>query len=70
MIMHSPESSCRIVNWSIELDEFDITYKPRLVIKAQALADFIIECTIPSNEVGGQPVNMEIKGNTEKEKEY
>ena len=27
--------------------EFDINYQPRLAIKAQILADFIMECTIP-----------------------
>ena len=27
--------------------EFDINYWPRSAIKAQALADFIVECTIP-----------------------
>ncbi|KAK3006151.1 hypothetical protein RJ639_015494 [Escallonia herrerae] len=32
---------------SIELGEFDIEYKPRTTIKAEALADFIVECTLP-----------------------
>ncbi|GAA0169531.1 hypothetical protein LIER_40779 [Lithospermum erythrorhizon] len=31
--------------WAMELSEFDITYAPRTNIKAQVLADFIIECT-------------------------
>ncbi|KAK3030973.1 hypothetical protein RJ639_034894 [Escallonia herrerae] len=43
----SPEASGRLVNWSVELGEFDIEYKPRTTIKAQALADFIVECTLP-----------------------
>lgn len=34
-----------MVKWSIELSEFDISYQPRVVIKAQALADFIVERT-------------------------
>ncbi|KAK3032309.1 hypothetical protein RJ639_036266 [Escallonia herrerae] len=46
-VLLSPEASGRLVNWSIELGEFDIEYKPRTTIKAQALADFIIECTLP-----------------------
>ncbi|KAK3043721.1 hypothetical protein RJ639_001917 [Escallonia herrerae] len=29
--------------------EFDIQYKPRTTIKAQALADFIVECTLPED---------------------
>ena len=32
-----------MVTWSVELFEFDIRYKPRTAIKAQALADFLIE---------------------------
>ena len=27
--------------------EFDINYQSRLMIKAQILVDFIVECTIP-----------------------
>ncbi|KAK3023342.1 hypothetical protein RJ639_043529 [Escallonia herrerae] len=32
-----------------ELREFNIKYKPRVTIKAQALIDFIVECTIPED---------------------
>ncbi|KAK3022349.1 hypothetical protein RJ639_047054 [Escallonia herrerae] len=46
-VLLSPEASGRLVNWSVELGEFDIKYKPRTTIKAQALTDFIIECTLP-----------------------
>ncbi|KAK3014108.1 hypothetical protein RJ639_010287 [Escallonia herrerae] len=45
----SPEASGRLVNWSVELGEFDIEYKPRTTIKAQALANFIVECTLPED---------------------
>ena len=31
------------MKWAIELSEFDITYKPRAAIKAQAMADFVAE---------------------------
>lgn len=36
-----PEASGRLVKWSVELSEFDIVYRPRGAIKAQALADFM-----------------------------
>uniref|UniRef100_A0A2N9F9R7 Uncharacterized protein n=1 Tax=Fagus sylvatica TaxID=28930 RepID=A0A2N9F9R7_FAGSY len=36
--------------WSIELSEFDIDYRPRTAIKAQALADFIAEFTSKDDE--------------------
>ncbi|KAL8088405.1 hypothetical protein AgCh_038254 [Apium graveolens] len=58
--------------------EFDLKYKPRTAIKAPALADFVVECTIPNQEVGGQedniPQDKEVdKGDKEKvnkKKEY
>ncbi|KAK3017843.1 hypothetical protein RJ639_003353 [Escallonia herrerae] len=48
-VLLSPEASGRLVNWSVELGEFDIQYKPRTTIKVQALADFIVECTLPED---------------------
>ncbi|GAA0143687.1 hypothetical protein LIER_35791 [Lithospermum erythrorhizon] len=44
-IMENPSRSGRIVKWAIELSEFDLRYKPRTSMKAQALADFMVECT-------------------------
>ncbi|KAK3024358.1 hypothetical protein RJ639_043684 [Escallonia herrerae] len=43
---NGPTAEKGVVNWSVELGEFDIQYKPRTAIKAQALADFIVECTL------------------------
>ncbi|GAA0149945.1 hypothetical protein LIER_37030 [Lithospermum erythrorhizon] len=34
----------RLTTWAIELGEFEISYSPWTSIKAQALADFVIEC--------------------------
>ncbi|KAK3003346.1 hypothetical protein RJ639_019863 [Escallonia herrerae] len=48
-VLMSPEASGRLVNWSVELGEFDLQYKPRTIVKAQALADFIVECTLPED---------------------
>nr|XP_017246807.1 PREDICTED: uncharacterized protein LOC108218398 [Daucus carota subsp. sativus] len=72
-IMHSPKASGRLIKWAVELGEFDIRYKPRVAIKAQALADFIVECTIDNQEVGGQENKDEMaesKEVEEKPKEY
>ncbi|KAK3013564.1 hypothetical protein RJ639_008368 [Escallonia herrerae] len=46
-ILHRPDLSGHLVPWSVELGEFDICYRPRPLIKGQALANFIIECTLP-----------------------
>ena len=44
-VLHKPETSGRLMKWAIELSEFDIRYKPKIAIKGQILADFVIEFT-------------------------
>ena len=39
--MNKLEAAGRLIQWTVELSEFDIKYQPRHAIKAQALADFI-----------------------------
>ena len=48
--MNKPEAARRMVQWAIELSQFDIEYLPRSAIKAQALADFITEFTFPDED--------------------
>ena len=48
--MSKPEAVGRMVQWAIELSQFDIEYYPRTAIKAQALADFIAEFTLPNED--------------------
>ena len=43
--MNKLEAAGRLIQWAIELSEFDIRYQPRNAIKAQTLADFITEFT-------------------------
>nr|XP_023918055.1 uncharacterized protein LOC112029606 [Quercus suber] len=47
--MNKLEASRRLIQWAVELSEFDIQYQPTNAIKALALADFIAEFT-PSYE--------------------
>ncbi|XP_074352791.1 uncharacterized protein LOC141691943 [Apium graveolens] len=46
-IIHKPDASGRLVNWAIELSQFNIKFVPRTTIKAQALVEFVMECTFP-----------------------
>src|SRR3954471_19629416 len=39
--------SGRMLNWGVEMSEFDIRYVPRSSMKGQVIADFVVECTIP-----------------------
>ena len=44
--MKNLKEAGRLVLWAIELSEFDVQYRLRVVIKAQALVDFIVELTM------------------------
>ena len=35
-----------MIQWAVELSQFDIEYRPRTAIKAHDLADFIVEFTL------------------------
>ncbi|XP_023911882.1 uncharacterized protein LOC112023510 [Quercus suber] len=48
--MNKPEAAGRMVQWAIELSQFDVEYCPRTAIKAQVLADFIAEFTANNQE--------------------
>ena len=43
--MNKLEAAGQLIQWAIELSEFDVKYQPRNAIKAQALVDFIAEFT-------------------------
>ena len=44
-ILQQPDTSGRLLKWSIELSEFHIEYQPRMATKVQAFANFITEFT-------------------------
>ena len=48
--MKQLEAAERMIQWAIELSQFDIEYHPRIAIKAQALVDFIAEFTSPDED--------------------
>ena len=48
--MNKPEVAGRMVQWAIELNQFNIEYHPRTTIKAQALASFIAKFTLPDED--------------------
>jgi len=48
-VLQKPDFLGRIVNWVVELQQFDVKFHPH--IKGQALADFLVEfCNIPESE--------------------
>jgi hypothetical protein len=44
-ILNNREATRKVAKWVIELSMYDIVYKPRTAIKAQALSDFVAEWT-------------------------
>ncbi|XP_073130111.1 uncharacterized protein [Henckelia pumila] len=42
-VMTHPDASGQLVKWAMELGEYDVEYRPRAAIKAQALSDFLTE---------------------------
>ena len=51
--MNKLEAVGRLIQWAVELSEFDIRYQPRHAIKDQALADFIAEFTPSCGDIEG-----------------
>ena len=48
--MSSLEAAGRMALWAIELNEFDVQYRPQTAIKGQIVADFIAEYTQPEDK--------------------
>nr|XP_025661286.1 uncharacterized protein LOC112756896 [Arachis hypogaea] len=42
-ILQKPDLAGRMMTWAIELSQYDLQYEPRHAIKAQAMADFLVE---------------------------
>jgi hypothetical protein len=50
-VLQKPNLSGRLVNWAMELGQFDIEFHPRTAIKGQVLANFLVEfCNVHEAE--------------------
>ncbi|GAA0176039.1 hypothetical protein LIER_29103 [Lithospermum erythrorhizon] len=58
-VLSNPSMSSRLTVWEVELSEFDIQYLPRGGMKAQALADFVLECTTRVPEAVSEPRDVD-----------
>ena len=44
-VLQKLEASGRLLKWAIELGQFEVNFHPKIAIKGQALADFIVKFT-------------------------
>nr|XP_025661213.1 uncharacterized protein LOC112756811 [Arachis hypogaea] len=52
-VLQKPDLAGRMMTWAIELSQYDLHYEPWHAIKAQAMADFLVEVTgDPPEEMG------------------
>ncbi|MCI20601.1 gag-pol polyprotein, partial [Trifolium medium] len=47
-VLFRPDLAGRMTKWSVELSKFDISFEPRMALKAQVFTDFLAELT-PGN---------------------
>jgi ribonuclease HI len=65
-ILEGKNQSSRVSDWANQLADFGIEYEPRRAIKAQALADFIVETTTPIPSEPNQEWKLYVDGSSTK----
>ncbi|KAL2237680.1 UNVERIFIED_CONTAM: Retrovirus-related Pol polyprotein from transposon 17.6, partial [Sesamum indicum] len=63
-VLSSPEVSRRMVKWAVELSEFGVEFQPRPAIKAQALADFIVELAYDEAGISTPSWSLHVDGSS------
>nr|XP_025635645.1 uncharacterized protein LOC112729699 [Arachis hypogaea] len=61
-VLQKPDLAGRMMTWSIELSQYDIRYEPRQAIKAQAMADFLVEVTGDPTEEASTRWKLHVDG--------
>nr|XP_025648156.1 uncharacterized protein K02A2.6-like [Arachis hypogaea] len=61
-VLQKPDLAGRMMTWVIELSQYDLQYEPRHAIKAQAMADFLVEVTGDSPEETGTRWRLHVDG--------
>ncbi|XP_025617150.1 uncharacterized protein [Arachis hypogaea] len=61
-VLQKPELARRMMTWAIELSQYSLRYEPRHAIKAQAMADFLVEVTEDPTEELAIPWRLYVDG--------
>jgi hypothetical protein len=69
--LHKMDSFGRVVQWSVELGEFDIEYVPKTAIRGHAMADFLGQLTedveVVSDKLAGLTWMVDVDGSSNKD---
>ncbi|KAL0373143.1 UNVERIFIED_CONTAM: Retrovirus-related Pol polyprotein from transposon gypsy [Sesamum calycinum] len=63
-VLGSPELSGRMVKWVVELSEYGIEFHPRPTIKAQVLADFVVELAYDEASISTPTWSLYVDGSS------
>nr|XP_025674675.1 uncharacterized protein LOC112775317 [Arachis hypogaea] len=61
-VLQKSDLTGRMMTWAIELSQYDLQYEPRHSIKAQAMADFLVEVTGNPHETPGTRWKLHVDG--------
>ncbi|XP_016173492.1 uncharacterized protein LOC107615997 [Arachis ipaensis] len=61
-VLQKPDLAGRMMTWAIELSQYDLHYEPWHAIKAQAMADFLVEVTGDPPEEPGTRWRLHVDG--------
>ncbi|XP_016178506.1 uncharacterized protein LOC107620940 [Arachis ipaensis] len=61
-VLQKPDLAGRMMTWAIELSQYDLQYEPRHAIKAQVMADFLVEVTGDPHEETGTRWRLHVDG--------
>ncbi|XP_025648281.1 uncharacterized protein [Arachis hypogaea] len=61
-VLQKPDLAGRMMTWAIELSQYDLQYEPRHAIKAQAMADFLVEVMGDPPEEAGARWRLHVDG--------
>ncbi|KAL0315571.1 UNVERIFIED_CONTAM: hypothetical protein Sradi_5435300 [Sesamum radiatum] len=62
--MQRPDASKRLVKWAVKLGEFDIEYQSKTAIKAQVVADFVVELAGETEQQGKEGWMLHLDGSS------
>ncbi|XP_016168857.1 uncharacterized protein LOC107611447 [Arachis ipaensis] len=61
-VLQKPDLAGRMMTWAIELSQYDLRYESRHAIKAQAMADFLVEVAGDPTEEAGTRWRLHVDG--------